>query len=198
MHRPDFLIWCTVLTVTLVGPAMVTDLRWRRIPNYLTFPALGAAMVARTAVLGWSGLGLALAGAVISPLLLLLFHGGRGLGMGDLKLAMAIGAIAGPVTAAVMMFLAAVIGGIQAIVVMLRHGGLLSQLLSTFTIGLPFLKKKRKDTNKSVDTNGKSPKVLTMPYGVSIGIGSLLTLAVIWCTGKENWFLSFVKIAANQ
>jgi prepilin peptidase CpaA len=177
---------------------MVTDIRWRRIPNFLTLPALCAALIVRTAIQGWSGLGLALAGAVISPLLLLLMHGGRGLGMGDLKLAVAIGAIAGPVMAAAMMLLSAVIGGIQAIVVMYCSGGLLSQLLGTFFIGFPFVKKTRTETKKEKLTVRTSPKMLTMPYGVAIGIGSLLTLVVSWWTGREDWILSLVKIAANQ
>jgi prepilin peptidase CpaA len=155
-------------------------------------------MIVRTVIQGWSGLGLAIAGAVVSPLLLWLFHGGRGLGMGDLKLAAAIGAIAGPLTATAMMILATLVGGIQAMVVMLRSNGLFTQLLKTFSIGFSFSRENRKNTDKCEITVEKSPKVLTMPYGVAIGIGSLLTLVVSWWTGKEDWYLSFVRIAASQ
>lgn len=195
LHQSDLMIWSTVLICTLVGVAIFTDLRWRRIPNILTFSAFGIAMIVRAAIQGWSGLGLALAGAVLAPLLLLLVHGGRGLGMGDLKLAVAIGAIAGPVMAVTMMLLSAVVGGIQAIVIMARAGGLLSQLVNTLLIGLPFRKKTIK---QDIPAETQPSKANTMPYGLAIGIGSLLTLVVSWCTGREDWFLYFVKIAANQ
>ena len=77
---------------------------------------------------------------------------------------------------------------------LLARKDLESQLIGTFLIGFPF---KRKMNSKDVSTISKSQKVTMMPYGVAIGIGSLLTLAVSWWTGQENWFLSFVKIAAN-
>jgi len=194
MQHTDILFWCTALTSTLVGAAIITDLRWRRIPNYLTLPAFLLAIAIRIALQGWGGLGLAIAGAVLSPCLLLLFHGGRGLGMGDLKLAAALGAIAGPVLGATMMLVTAIVGGFQAIILMLGPGGLLRKFLGTFLIGFP---SKQRNTSRDTSSVNESPKVTTMPYGVALGIGSLLTLAVCWWTGQEDWIISFVKIAVN-
>jgi len=154
----------------VVGIAMVTDLRSRRIPNSLTFPALAAALFVRVALQGWLGCGLALAGAVVAPLVLLLVHFGKGLGMGDLKLAAAVGAFFGPVPALVAMLVSAVLGGIIALALLLRRGQLLGDFLNLLLIGVPFLKHK-------FDTPDSSPAVMTMPYGVAIGIGSLTTLA---------------------
>ncbi len=173
--------------------AVITDLLWRRIPNLLTFPALGLAIALRIAFQGWVGLGLALAGAFLAPTLLLVMHGGKGLGMGDLKLAAAIGAILGPALAVASMLLAAVAGGILGIVMMLKPGGALRNFISVISIGLPF----RKKTGNDEPAPDDSPAVLTMPYGVAIGAGSLMTLAVYWWTGNENWFLSFVGIAGK-
>ena len=51
--------------------------------------AFFAAIIVRMFFQGWVGLVLALSGAVLAPALLLLMHGGRGIGMGDLKLAAA-------------------------------------------------------------------------------------------------------------
>jgi prepilin peptidase CpaA len=173
---------------------MITDLRSRRIPNVLTLPAFLAAVILRTVIQGWAGFGLALGGAVLAPLLLLAMHGGKGLGMGDLKLAMAIGAILGPVLAATTMILTAVVGGIMGVTILLRRGGILSNFMSTLLIGLPFVKKAGSRGAADVDD---TPAALTMPYGVAIGMGSLITLAVCWWTGQEAWFLSFVGIAGN-
>ena len=62
MNDTSFILACVLLTGSLVGTSMVTDLRWRRIPNFLTFPAFGAALVVRIVFHGWAGLGFALAG----------------------------------------------------------------------------------------------------------------------------------------
>jgi prepilin peptidase CpaA len=179
--------------ILLAGSAMTTDLLWRRIPNYLTFPALALALLVRVVLHGWAGIAFGLTGAVIAPLLLWLLHGGRRLGMGDLKLAMAIGAILGPVSAVVAMFLATLIGGLIAILFLLLPGGLLSHFFGTFLIGLPFQKIK----GKSTPEKESPPAMNTMPYGLAIGIGSLITLAVCWWTGSETWVFSFVGIVAN-
>ncbi len=194
MSQASFVIWCTSLTVVLVGVALTTDLLWRRIPNVLTLPAVIVAVVIRFAFQGWAGLGLALGGAVLAPVLLLALHGGKGLGMGDLKLAAAIGAFVGPLLAVVAMFASAIAGGILAIVWMLRPGGLLADLLGTFVIGLPFWK--NRDTQESSVASG-SPAILTVPYGIAIGVGSLITVGLCLWTGHENWFLSFVGTAVN-
>ena len=186
-------IWYAVLMIILVGSAMTTDLLWRRIPNYLTFPALAFALLVRIVFQGWIGIVFGLSGAIIAPTLLLLLRGGKQLGMGDLKLAIAIGAIVGPAAAVAAMFLSVFIGGLVAIFYMFLPGGYLNEFFSTFLIGLPFRKKKGK---KSPD-RAKSPAINTMPYGIAIGSGSLITLAVCWWTGNETWFFSFVGIVAN-
>jgi prepilin peptidase CpaA len=169
--------WYVILTVLLVGVAIITDLRWRRIPNVLTFSVLGVALVLRLAFEGWAGLGLAIAGALLAPGLLLLLHGGRGIGMGDLKLMAAIGAIFGPLLAVVTVFISAVTGGVLAIVWTLRPGSPVAQMLSPLLIGLPFRKKQTKE-REAAATN--TPAGSTIPYGVAIGVGSIITLVVFW------------------
>lgn len=186
------MIWCAGLIIVVVTVAVVTDLLWRRIPNFLTFPAFALAVVVRTFFEGWAGLGLALAGAFVAPVLLLVIHGGKGIGMGDLKLTAAVGAILGPGMAVVMVLLSAVAGGVLAIATMLKPGRQLAELVSVFSIGLPFSKRRGEDTPADHRSSTEA-----IPYGLAIGAGSLMTLAVYWWTGNEYWFLSFVKIAAS-
>ena len=178
MHPTTLEIICAVATAIVVVSAMVTDLRSRRIPNALTFTAFGVAVIVRLVFQGWLGLGLALAGAVLAPAVLLIIHLGKGLGMGDVKLAAAVGAFLGPMLAVAAMLCAAVIGGVIAIALLMRRGQLLAELFSLFLIGLPFVKPK-----EPIDPPATSPAVLTMPYGVAIGIGSLVTLAVFTWLG---------------
>ena len=69
----------------------MTDLRTRRIPNVVMFPAIVAAFVALPVTVGFSS---GLLGAVIAPLPLILARvmlGGGKMGMGDIKLALFVG-----------------------------------------------------------------------------------------------------------
>ena len=113
--------------------------------------------------------------------------------MGDLKLTAVVGAAFGPVMGVVMVLLSAVAGGILAVAAMLRSGGQLAWLVSLISIGLP-LRRKKEEEDVPVDNR---PSIEAIPYGLAIGAGSLMTSAVYWWTGNENWFLSFVKIAVN-
>lgn len=173
VHMTTFQIICAVSTAAVVVCAMITDLRSRRIPNVLTFTAVGVALALRFAFESWVGLGIAFAGAVIAPGVLLLVHMGRGLGMGDLKLAAAVGAFVGPRLAVASMLCAAVLGGLLAIALLMRRGQPLAEFFAVLLIGLPFIKNK-----KATAPPATPAAAITMPYGVAIGSGSLLTLAV--------------------
>ncbi len=185
MDLTSLALCATVLTTIAVGIAMVTDMRWRRIPNLLTFPVILLGLALRAGFQGWEGLALSICGMLVAPMLLLLLHAGRGLGMGDIKLAAAVGAILGPPLTVVAVLATALAGGIVALVAQLRPGGLLAQTLSTLLIGVPFLGRRvRRSFNRE-----HAPSTMTIPYGVGIAIGSLLTLVVYWCTEHESWFL---------
>ena len=187
MNYTPFQISFAALTILVVGVAMVTDLLWRRIPNFLTLSAFGVALVVRFFVQGWAGIGLALGGAVLAPGILWLLHGGKGIGMGDIKLAAAIGAIIGPVVAVPAMLMTAVAGGVLGIVWMLKPG---ASGAGKFDEGRTAVLSTQREEEFSSSTE-------TMPYGVAIGVGSILTLAVCWWTGNENWFFSLAGIAGN-
>jgi len=173
LHLTTFQTICAVLTAIVVVCAMITDLRSRRIPNVLTFTAVGVALVVHLVLESWVGLGIAFAGAVIAPVVLLLVHMGKGLGMGDLKLAAAVGAFLGPTLAVASMLCGAVLGGLLAIALLMRRGQPLSEFFAVLLIGLPFLKGR-----KTTAAPATPAAAITMPYGVAIGMGSLVTLAV--------------------
>ncbi|HEX6791769.1 MAG TPA: prepilin peptidase, partial [Candidatus Krumholzibacteria bacterium] len=113
---------------------------------------------------------------IVAPGVLLLIHMGRGLGMGDVKLAMALGAFLGPRLAAVSMLCGAVFGGLIALALLMRRGQLLSEFFSLCLIGIPFVKARRH--TESPERSPGAPATMTMPYGPAIGIGALVTVAV--------------------
>ncbi|MBN2474989.1 MAG: prepilin peptidase [Pirellulales bacterium] len=86
-------MWILVVAVGLyVALAAATDLRMRRIPNYLTVPAALAGLAYHTlAPTGW-GLGTSAGGLAVGFALLLLPWLAGGGGMGDVKLLAALGA----------------------------------------------------------------------------------------------------------
>jgi prepilin peptidase CpaA len=164
-------------TVALVIGATVTDLRARRIPNYLTFPAVGLGLVLHSVQEGWWGLALSLVGAVTAPGVLMLLRAFRRLGMGDVKLAIAVGALMGPAAGALAMLVSCIAGGFLAFVCLLRPGSAGARYLSPFFIGVPVLSR---DYATTSEPSSETPiATLTIPYGVAIAVGTLLTLGAL-------------------
>lgn len=75
--------------------AVATDLRARRIPNALSASLALAALVAHAATDGWAGVSAALGGGAVMLLAFLPGWLARRMGAGDVKLAAALGVLAG-------------------------------------------------------------------------------------------------------
>jgi len=181
--------WSMGSTVVLLGAASYTDLRWRRIPNYLTFPAIGLGLLLCLVTGGWGGFLLSLSGTLLAPCILVLMHGGKGPGMGDVKLAAALGALLGPSLGTLAMLLSMAAGGFVAIAWMLKEWGV-------FGRG-SLVQKPDQAAEDKAEARQKDLGQLTFPYGLAIALGTLLTLVVCLWTGVENWFFWFVTIAAS-
>jgi len=84
-----------ILSAAFALTAGVTDLRWRRIPNWLTYPAIPGAIVLHWVVAGRHAAILSLEGAALGLGILLPFVLVRSLGGGDWKLVGGLGAFFG-------------------------------------------------------------------------------------------------------
>jgi prepilin peptidase CpaA len=111
-----------LLTVVLVT-AMCTDLRSSRIPNWLTFPAMGAALVGHAWLGGFPGALFSLAGLGAGLGLFLILYVTGSIGAGDVKLMAAVGALVGPYGALVCGLLAMMVGGLYALGAMCYQWG---------------------------------------------------------------------------
>src|SRR5689334_13282003 len=89
----EFLVFVGLFTLA----AAVTDLRQKRVPNYLTVPAALAGLAYHSFAPGGHGVLFALAGFAIGFVLLLLPWILGGGGMGDVKLLAALGTWLGPI-----------------------------------------------------------------------------------------------------
>jgi prepilin peptidase CpaA len=111
-----------VLMVAAAAVAVVTDMRERRIPNLLTLPLATAGLIVGVGSAGLGGLVMALVGCLAGGLLFLLPAAKLGWGMGDLKLAAALGALGGPIFVLWMTLYAMVAGGLFGVIWLTRQG----------------------------------------------------------------------------
>jgi prepilin peptidase CpaA len=168
------IIWTLALLVALV--AGVTDWRSRRIPNWLTAPALILGIAGNTAMFGWPGAKSSLEVAGLCLFVLLPFVLLRGMGAGDWKLMGALGAILGPVWVAVVLLGSIFVAGLMAVVQMVvlhRVRETLKNLWVLLSIAATFKFKIYKEI--SLD-NPKAPK---LPFGVAAALTTLLCFVFV-------------------
>jgi len=117
----------SVLVITLIMVlvmAVVTDLRSSRIPNWLTFSAMGFALAEHAWLNGMQGVLFSLAGLGVGLGVFFLIYLAGGVGAGDVKLMAAIGAFVGVYAVLSCAWLAMVVGGVYAIAAMCYQWGL--------------------------------------------------------------------------
>jgi len=159
-------------TLTVLAIATFTDLRSRRIPNWLVLPFMAGGLSVSTWQHGWSGLGHSLEGLALGAVLygILSFLGG--MGMGDVKLVAAIGAWVGPDQLFVALVITAMAGGIMALLWALK-GGFLGELFSgAGDLVFGFRKRGLSPHPELVLSN---PLTRKMPYAPAIAIGTLIS-----------------------
>ena len=161
-------------------PALIagwTDWRWRRIPNWLTVPALLIGLAVNCFASGLAGAKESLLGAGLGLGLLLPFVLIRSLGAGDWKLAGALGAFLGPSRMITVLLGTVLVAGLMAVVVIVwkkRVGRTLHNLAhlvaALFTLHLP-------GPEGSLD-NPESSKI---PFGVAVAATVVLyTVSQAW------------------
>lgn len=113
-----------VILMVVLLMAVITDLHSSRIPNWLTFSAMGFALAGHAWLNSVDGLLFSLAGLGTGLGLFLLFYLAGGIGAGDVKLMAAIGAFVGVYGVLSCAWLAMIMGGIYAIGAMCYQWGL--------------------------------------------------------------------------
>jgi prepilin peptidase CpaA len=152
-----------------LAAAVVTDVRSRRIPNWLTGAIAGA------------GFGLAFGGGAVTPgqaalglaaglLLMLPGHVIGATGAGDVKLMAAIGVFLGPGQVFRAFLYAALAGGAMALAIAARRG-----LLTDTLLGTTRLVTAPAATRDAIVAPGRGNR---FPYGPAIAAGTLITVLV--------------------
>ena len=168
--KPELTYPAVAAAVALIGS--VTDIKSRRIPNLITFPAFLFGLVLHLALSGWVSLLTSLAAGVICGVVFLIFYIAGGMGAGDVKLVMAVGCIAGLSHVAYLLVLTALCGGVMAVVVAVARGRLQQTLANVGAIAAHHA---HEGLQAHPEFNLTNTQTIRLPYAVAIAGGSLLT-----------------------
>lgn len=172
-------IWTVALV--FVGWAGWLDWRSRRIPNWLTVPAVLVGLIANTVAGGWDGTKAALGGAGLALVLLFPFVLLRGIGAGDWKLMGALGAFLGPMTILVVLLVSILIAGTMAVLQSIKAKRLGTALANSWELirgaaifGL------RPHPVITLD----NPGLLSLPFGVAVALATMISYGAGWMLGR--------------
>ena len=162
-----------VLLAPLAIFVIYYDVRYRRIPNVLVLSALLAGVSINTAFGGWQGTLASLEGFALAFFPMLMMHIFGAMGAGDVKLFGAVGAVLGVGLVPLAFVLVVMLGALLAVYTMLRAGTVFTTLHGVFRIFVGLL------PGWEMPRFAISPdRKHTIPYGVAIMLGSLITVAV--------------------
>ena len=150
--------------------AGITDLRSRRIPNWLTVPGLVIGLAMNTYFGSWSGLWTSLKGAGLGLAVLLPFVLVRSLGAGDWKLAGAVGAFTGPKLLADLLVGSVFMAGIMAVALVIYKGRVRQTMRNIGHIVVSLVTFRLPESRVSLD----DPDSLKVPYGVALALSVVL------------------------
>jgi len=177
----------TYTFATMVGlitaAAAATDIRWQKIPNYLTVPAAIAGLIFHIIrgflvpeAYGFGGaIGFALAGFAVGFALLLIPALLGGGGMGDIKLLAALGAWLGPLTILFAFGVSTMIAAVMAISVL---------IWSAMQRGVTGTKETYLSKRGDDDEETAKPRSRVLPYAVPVALGTWLVLSWLLMRGQ--------------
>jgi len=160
----SFVYWPTAAVLVV---ATFTDVRSRRIPNWLVAPFLLAGIGMAGWLHGWQGVGMSLAGAGLGLLAYGVLFWMGGMGAGDVKLCAAIGAWIGPWQLLISLVFTGLAGGAMVLMWALFGGFLKDLFLHTGDLVL-----RSKERGEVVLSN---PLRRKMPYAPAIAVGTLIS-----------------------
>jgi prepilin peptidase CpaA len=167
----------TIAALSLLLPltAIITyfDVRYRRIPNVFVLATLVSGLLINFVAGGMGGLRASAGGCLLAFGLMLVLHVLGAMGAGDVKLFAAVGSVVGMHLVVSTFLVVLLTGGVLAVYTILRNGTALATLTRVLQIFAGFLPGWQMPRFE-VPTDRRH----TLPYGVAITFGSLISLFV--------------------
>ena len=166
------------LLLAIVLVAAVYDVRYRRIPNWLTVSGVLLGLALNTFLYqGWPGLRLSLAGMAVGLGVYFVLYALRAMGAGDAKLMAAVGAIVGWRDWFGIFLITAIIGGLMALILVVTHGRVKKTMWNLSFI-VSEMKRLRPAYLAKEELDVRSPKALGLPHGAVIAVSTVFFLAL--------------------
>ena len=159
-----------IILMTLLIIAVVNDIRFQKIPNAMTYPAMIIGIAYHSVVNGLQGFLFSMEGIIVGIALLIAFYIMGGMGAGDVKFMGSIGAFLGPKAVFTVFIYAALIGGIYALAVLAHHGFLKAALKRYWTILRTYVL----SGNFVYIPDSQEERNLRLYYGIPIALGAVL------------------------
>jgi len=154
----------------------VYDVRSRRIPNFITLPAIALGLLLHAVFGGWRQLVTAAAGGLICGLIFFVFYLAGGMGAGDVKLITAAGCISGLSLIGHLLILTALAGGVMAIGLALYRGQLGETCRNMQALAVHH---QIMGLTPHPQFNIGNDRTLRLPYALAIATGSGLSLCLV-------------------
>ena len=157
-----------------VAVASVIDWRSRKIPNLLTFPLAGLALLGNCVAGGFQGILSAVVGLAVGLVFFLLLMALGAMGPGDVKLMAGLGALLGVVHVFWIGLFTAVMGGVLAVFYSLGKGSLPRMVHRTWTLVRHILFTGHLPKAEELGASRED----YMPYALAIALG--VTAQYLW------------------
>ena len=166
-----------VLLILLIAAA-IFDVRYRRIPNWLTVGGAVLGVALNTAIgRPEAGAVFALEGLAFGFGVYFVLYALRAMGAGDVKLMGAVGALTGPANWFGIFIASAIVGGIMGLILVIVRGRVKSTFWNMgFIVGE--MTRGRPAYVEKAELDVKHPKAMGLPHGAVIAIGTLFFLAI--------------------
>ena len=174
VFEKEFVYPAAATVVALIGAG--TDIKSRRIPNYLTGPAILLGLILHVSLDGFHGLWTSLAAGLICGAIFLALYLAGGMGAGDVKLITAVGCLAGLSSIAYLLILTSLAGGVMGVVFAMMRGKLKQTLMN---VGAIASHHKEEGLKPHPELNVLNANNLRLPYGVAIAAGSTITFYLL-------------------
>ena len=172
MSGPLVIVSCALL-IPLAVIITYYDVRYRRIPNAFVLATLASGLAVNVIFSGLQGALSSLGGCFFAFTLMFILHVFGAMGAGDVKLFAAIGSLMGAQLVLPTFLVVILTGGVLAVCLMLRAGAIratMQRVLQILVGLLPGWQVPRFAV--------PADRRLTIPYGVAITFGSLISLAL--------------------